>query len=185
MKRWVPSLLLLSLMLAFTAPLSWAQEERKVEFALGGSYPLLAERFRVSQNLAYRARLEFRINDWWMLGPIYEVQNTTDKKNIFDVDVVHYGLTNTFVISGEPEFTILGMAAIGQGSVTSSNEALAASTDISLWYEAGVGARWTIGQRMAFRFQLTFRNTVPDVASPLISGSRFSMVPAFDFSMRF
>jgi hypothetical protein len=189
MRRAVPLLGVLCLVLL--GAVSSAEAQARF-IGLGGvNYALLSETFDVQQEPGFHVQGEFRVIDNIYIGAMYQRVSTTDDIDRGDdVEIDYYGLTGTWIIAGDEDMRLLGIASAGAGSLTydtpvAPDPGRVNDTDISYWYEAGTGIEFGIGANWAVRFQLTYRRISPDEESMVLESSTSALVPAVSAAFRF
>lgn len=193
---WVCTLL--AILVASLTPVS-AQEDT-IEITAGAMSPLLSQDIGMEEDLAWSVQISYLASPTFSLGVVYDEfdaldnldrrdPDTQDEVN-GDVTMSLYGVSGLWVLSGDPEFEIYATAAMGRGSLDYEDPLPGASelqpeTDIDLWYEVGVGARFAFGESWNARIQLTFRRVSPSQPSQVLEQSAGALIPTFAVSRRF
>jgi hypothetical protein len=191
MRRTLATSSALLALLALSQGFAAAQADRRVELFAGIQYPLVAQEFQVEQSTGFNAGVLFAVTSRFQLGGLYESYGLEDDLGRSgDADLTLYGVTGSFYLNDDPEFRILALASAGIGELEYDNPGepdpeLVDSTDISRWYEAGVGVQFRSGERWNFRLKLGFRQVKPDEKSILLDGTRSMLVPAAQVGVRF
>ncbi len=179
---------------AFAAAFPARAQEQRFEIGVGPRLNLVSEKVELEdQKFGGSVRLGVHIGSKVTLSALYEL--TSSRSDLPDrpdgpVDLALYGLNGTFYMAGDEDFRLLGTVSVGRGSfdfdpVAGLSEADNRSTDIFLWYEAGVGCELAFGKRWALRIQLTGRRFRPDEPTAILPNTGFSLVPGADLVFRF
>ncbi|GEM_PF-2995814 len=191
MKRLVPFALALVLLFGLSATSPALAQERTVELAVGGQYPLMSRLIEADQDLGWHVRLGLRMKPRMWLNFSWETLSTTDDLGLHgDVDFDFYGIGTTFVLSGEEGFRLLALLNAGAGDITFDNPRASdyskpSDSRIDFWYEAGFGALFDRNEKFVFRFAVTYRRISPKHPNLVMDGSRGMIVPSFDIAYRF
>jgi hypothetical protein len=195
----VPLVCVLAVMLAASATTTLAQE-RTIELTAGASFALLPRELEISDDLSWNLQLSYIASPRLSIGLVYEKLETEDTLKQQDplTDVLVrgdatmelYGLSGVFAVSGDPSFELIALVSAGVGSLDYENPlgstgSLANNTDLDLWYEAGVGARFALGTRSNIRLQMSWRRLHPDESSILIHKKHSAFVSSLLYSVRF
>jgi hypothetical protein len=168
-------------------------QEKRFELAGGPQYPLLSQELDIDQALGWHVRFGVRYTPRLTVSAIAEVVKTKSRLPNLpdgDINIGLYGLTGTWVFAGEEGFQIFGELGIGQGefdfeTVSGLTAEQNSDTDISLWYEAGVGCDFAFNKSFGLKLQVTARRYKPDEPTEVMSGTRFALVPSLDLVFRF
>ncbi|HHN73774.1 MAG TPA: hypothetical protein ENK10_00950 [Acidobacteria bacterium] len=190
--------------------LTAAQEGTGLEVSGGIGYALTSRLFEVEQGSTYGLQVGYRFSPRFSLGLVYDSFSTTSDVNDYscqapptptevvpegfvrcqgDVKLTFYGVSGTFVISGERAFQVIGAVSAGQGKLDftppDNPEFEIADTDISLWYEVGAGARWSRGEHWNVRFLFALRRVKPKDSNAILTTARTYFAPSLQIGYQF